>query len=281
METSTIKDLFKKFESAAATINGIECWFARELQTVLGYTRWENFQVAMGRAIESCKSQNINIDDHFREVTKMVVLGSGARREVTDFMLTRYACYLIAQNGDPKKEEIAFAQTYFALQTRTAELIEQRILDNERLIARGKLKESEARLSDVVYDRGIKDSKDFAVLRSKGDYSLFHLTTEQAKVRFKVPKGRPLADFLPTIDIKAKDFAAAMTATNVEQKNICGQAPIEREHCANNAAVRETMIKRGIVPEKQSPAEDIKKVESRIKQDAKALPSGTPKKIKP
>ena len=255
----------------------IEVWFARDLQKVLGYARWENFQAAINRAVESCNTQGVNIDDHFREVTKMVKLGSGAEREVKDYMLTRYACYLIAQNGDPKKEEVAFAQSYFAVQTRRAELIEERINYIARLESRDRLRASEKQLSQNIYERGV-DDKGFGRIRSKGDAVLFggH-TTEDMKRRLGVKENRPLADFLPTLTIAAKNLATEMTNYNVESNDLYGENDITREHMQNNKSVRDMLGQRGIRPEELPPAEDIKKLERRVASEQKKIEKSSPK----
>ncbi|WP_172919857.1 DNA damage-inducible protein D [Capnocytophaga canis] len=255
----------------------IEVWYARELQSVLGYARWENFLVAIHRAIDSCKTQNINVDDHFREVTKMVSLGSGSQRSIQDFMLTRYACYLIAQNGDPKKEEIAFAQSYFALQTRKIELIEERLQHLSRLETRDKLKSAEKQLSQNIYQRGV-DERGFGRIRSKGDTALFGgKSTEEMKKRLGVKSSRPLADFLPTLTIAAKNLATEMTNYNVENKDLYGESSITNEHVQNNKSVRTMLGDRGIKPEELPPAEDIKKIERKVAKEQKNIQQNSKK----
>ncbi len=249
----------------------IEFWYARELMSLLGYERWNNFDKAVSRAMDSCESGGIEVSDHFREVAKMVPLGSGSQRKIKDYMLTRYACYLIAQNGDPKKEEIAFAQSYFAVQTRKQELIEERIALIERTEARGRLRESEKRLSQNIYERGVDDAG-FGRIRSKGDQALFggH-TTQEMKTRLGMKDNRPLADFLPTLTIAAKNLATEMTNYNVEEKDLKGECAITGEHVQNNLSVREMLGQRGIKPEELPPSEDIKKLERRVKSQEKKL----------
>lgn len=277
MDKQSIIQYKTSFDAIASYIEGnsgkekVEIWLARDLQPLLGYARWENFQVAINRAVESCKTQGVNVDDHFREVTKMVTLGSGATREVHDYMLTRYACYLIAQNGDPRKEQIAFAQSYFAVQTRKAELIEERLNHISRLETRERLRASEKQLSQNIYERGV-DEKGFGRIRSKGDTALFggH-TTEDMKQRLGIKGTRPLADFLPTLTIAAKNLATEMTNYNVEKADLYGETSITREHIQNNRSVREMLGKRGIKPEELPAAEDIKKLERRVAAEEKKL----------
>ena len=265
-----IKEQFDLVIHSDETSN-VEFWYARELMPLLGYERWENFNKAIFRAMDSCETSGIEVSDHFREVTKMVPLGSSAHREVKDYMLTRYACYLIAQNGDPKKEEIAFAQSYFAVQTRKQELIEERIALIERTEARGRLRESEKRLSQNIYERGVDDAG-FGRIRSKGDRALFGgYTTMEMKARLGVKDTRPLADFLPTLTIAAKNLATEMTNYNVEEKDLQGEHAITGEHVQNNLSVREMLGQRGIKPEELPPSEDIKKLERRVKSQEKKL----------
>jgi len=272
MKKELIQELFISFEDIKHEHDKIEYWSARDLQALLGYTKWENFEKAILRAQEATKNSGYDINDHFLEVRKMVELGSGSQREITDYNLTRYACYLIAQNGDPSKSQISFAQTYFAVQTRKQEIIEQRLLDIERVEAREKLSQTEKKLSGVLYERGV-DSQGFALIRAQGDQALFGgYSTGEMKTRLNVPAKRPLADFLPTLTIKAKDFATELTKHNVIDKDLKGQQKISSEHIANNKAVRRILGERGVKPEFLPPDTDVKKVQRKIaSEDKKAL----------
>jgi DNA-damage-inducible protein D len=268
MKTQEIKELFEKFEAVAAEYEGVECWSAREMQTLLGYRKWENFVNVIDKAKDACTNAGEEVIYHFPDIRKTIPMPKGAQKEIDDILLTRYACYLIAQNGDSRKEQIAFAQNYFAVQTRRAELVEQRLLENERIKAREKLSQTEKQLSGVLYERGV-DSQGFAVIRSKGDQALFRLNTQLLKMKMGVPANRPIADFLPTISIKAKDLAAEMTSLNVLNKDLKGQNPIEKEHVDNNLAVRNMLTKRNIIPENLPPAEDVKKLQRKHIADEK------------
>jgi DNA-damage-inducible protein D len=279
MKKELIAKLHKSFEECAHKsdqgTNGVEFWLARELQELLGYTQWRNFEAVIDKAKVACEKAGQAVADHFADVSKMVEIGSQTERPVADMMLTRYACYLVAQNGDPRKDAIAFAMTYFAVQTRKQEMIEARMAEWERVQAREKLTLSQKELSGVLYERGI-DSQGFGRILSKGDAALFGgVTTQGMKNRLAVPEGRPLADFLPTITIKAKDFANEITNTQVKQQNLAGEANITQEHVKNNRDVRKLLTDRQIVPEQLPAAEDVKKLERRLKSEEKKLPAQT------
>jgi len=269
MKKELVQTLTETFEGhAQQTENGVEYWLARDVQHLLGYAEWRNFGLVIHKAKTACMVGSQRVTDHFVDVNKMVELGSGSEREIDDIMLTRFACYLIAQNGDPRKPEIAFAQTYFAVQTRKAELIEQRMLEAERIHARKKLTETEKELSQVIFEQS-GSNEDFAVIRSKGDRALFGKSTQAMKAQWKVPDSRPLADFAPTILLKAKDFAAEITIFNARQHQMGNEGQISQEHMTNNQAVRNTLLERGIRPESLPPEEDVKKVERRLDAENK------------
>lgn len=271
MKKEIIETLRSSFEEKVQVDKDIEFWFARDLQKLLEYDDWRNFLNVIDKAKIACVNSKQNVIDHFVGVTKTIQMPKGATKDIDDFMLTRYACYLIAQNGDPRKEQIAFAQSYFAIQTRKQELIEQRIALAERLNARKKLVASETELSKLIYERGV-DERGFARIRSKGDEALFGgLTTLQMKNNLKIPESKPLADFLPTITITAKNLATEITNFNVKKDDLKGESGITREHVKNNKGVRALLSERGIYPEKLPAEEDIKKLEGRIKKDEKKL----------
>lgn len=271
MKKEQIAALFQQFEQAAYHYNSIECWSARELQEVFHYSEWRNFLKVIEKAKIACEAAGEAISDHFVDNNKMIDLAKGAQREVEDVALTRYACYLVAQNGDSSKPSVAFAQTYFAVQTRKQEIIEQRLLEVDRVTAREKLTKSEKKLSGILFERGV-DSAGFAIIKSKGDQALFGgFTTADMKRKLGVPATKSLADFLPTLTIKAKDFANELTTHNVTEKDLKGDQQIGKEHTDNNKAVRTILLERGVRPEALPPDEDVKKVERRLESDEKKI----------
>lgn len=271
MKKEFINQLFERFEKACYTYNDIECWSARDLQEILGYTKWDNFFKVILKAKISCENAGEKVFNHFADIGKMINLAKGAQRELSDFALTRYACYLVAQNGDATKNEVAFAQTYFAVQTRKQEIIEQRLLDVARVTAREKLSKSEKKLSGIIYERGI-DDQGFSLIRSKGDQALFGgFSTIEMKKKLGIPASKPLADFLPTLTIKAKDFATELTSHNVLEKDLKGEAQISKEHVDNNLAVRKMLKERDVLPEKLPALDDIKKVQRKLISDERKI----------
>ena len=279
MKKEIITQLHSSFELAVNETDGVEYWFARDLQTLLGYNEWRNFLKVIDKAKIACENSKQNISDHFVDVNKMVAVGSGAKREIEDIMLTRYACYLIAQNGDSRKDEIAFAMSYFAIQTRKQELLEKRLKEWERLQAREKLTISEKELSGLIFQKGI-DNAGFARIRSKGDQALFGgKTTLDMKTKLGVPDTRPLADILPTITIKATDFANELTNINIRKADLKNESSITNEHVKNNQDVRGLLLKSGIKPENLPAEEDLKKIERKVKSEDRKLLKET-KKLK-
>jgi DNA-damage-inducible protein D len=271
MKKEFIADLFEKFENASYLFEEIECWSARDLQSILGYSKWDNFSKVIDKAKVSCDNAGELVSNHFADIGKMIDLAKNAQREINDIALTRYASYLVAQNADATKSEVAFAQTYFAVQTRKQEIIEKRLLDVARVNAREKLSKSEKKLSGIIFERGV-DNKSFAIIRSKGDQALFGgKSTIDMKRILKISESRPLADFLPTLTIKAKDFATELTSHNVIDKNLNGEVQISKEHIENNKAVRIMLKQRGVIPEKLPIEEDVKKTQRRLESEEKKV----------
>jgi DNA-damage-inducible protein D len=268
MQKQIIHSLTEDFEAHAhQTTDGVEFWMARDVQHLLGYAEWRNFTLVINKSKTACEVSDQLINDHFVDVNKTIQMPNGAEKTIPDIMLTRYACYLIAQNGDPRKEKIAFAQRYFAIQTRKAELIEQKMLEQERVQAREKLKATEKELSQVIFEQ-TGDNQNFAMIRSNGDRALFGKTTQQMKNKWGI-KNKPLADFMPTILLKAKDFATEITIFNAKENNMKSENQISKEHITNNDSVRKTLISRGITPENLPPEEDVNKIDRKLKSDEK------------
>lgn len=282
MNKAEISLLKTQFDQYIQIIDGtsIEFFYARDVMSLLGYDKWDNFKNVLEKAKEACHNSDVPIDEHFRDVYTKSITGNNAERTRADMQLTRYACYLVAQNADPRKSAVAFAQTYFALQTRKQELLEERLALQNRLDARQKLTESETKLSQNIYERGV-DEQGFGRIRSKGDAALFGgNSTQTMKEKLSVPKSRPLADFLPTVTIAAKNLATEITNFNVESNDLQGETSISQEHVQNNKSVREMLKQRGIKPEELPPAEDLQKLKRRVTSANKKLikQSALPKK---
>lgn len=266
-----IQQLLSSFESIKQiSEEWFEYWSARDLQKVLGYTEWRNFQGVIQKAEISCQEAWNFKHEHFVEANKPLTGGHWAVQNVTDYELSRYACYLVAQNGDSKKSEIAFAQAYFAVQTRKQEMIEQKLLDLERLRARKKLTITEKEFQELAFERWV-DWPWIGRMRSKGDRVLFWgNTTSDMKKKLWV-KSWPLADVLPTVTLKAKDLATEVTNHNMKVKPLQWEHQITQEHVKNNEWVRKFLDDRGIVPENLPPEENLKKIERKHKSEEKKL----------
>ncbi len=268
----TIQKNLESIKRVSNDDHPMEFWSARDLMPMLGYTKWQKFTEVIERAKAACKLSGQNIDDHVTGAGKMIATGKGATRKIEDFFLTRYAFYLIAQNGDPRKPEIALAQTYFATQTRKQELLEQRDMESKRLDARAKLRETESKIESTVYERGIKYPVEFATFKNKHIEALYGgISASQLKKIRKIPPKRSLADFDSHVELKAKDFALAMTDHNIKEKDIRGKEAMNTEVVKNSRETRQALLNRGIKPEHIKPEEDLKLVESRKNKEAKRI----------
>lgn len=268
-------ELQRSLELIKKTGESMEYWSARELMPRLGYTNWETFKTTLSRAQESCQQTGQVVTDHFRDALKMVDIGSHTQRAIEDLLLTRYACYLVAQNGNPRKPQIAAAQRYFAVQTRRQEIWEERAIENKRLEERGKLRDTEKKIERTVYQRGITQSIEFATFKNKHIEALYGgINTPDLKRRRGISKDRALADFDTDVELKAKNLALGMTDHNISTQNLMGRNRLEQEVVANSAATRGALLARGIIPEELKPGEDIKKIEKRRAKEQKAIVAG-------